>query len=147
MMLPIVLDTNAIRAAMDSHSERGVMVRQRIAEVGYALPSVVLYEVERGLQKEERERRGSPQRRDATRRFLLEGQHLPLDYSVAAVAADLWATGKLAKPAQNISEIDLLVAATALAYTRRLVTFDERLVTSLRLLEQGALLDDSIREP
>src|SRR5206468_4284700 len=47
------------------------------------------------------------------------------------IAAELWAQGQVQKPAIVFSEGDLLIAATAAAHERTLVTSDEALAANL----------------
>lgn len=65
---------------------------------------------------------------------------LPLDDSGGRVwrtAAELWARGKNRKPHLNLGEVDLLIAATAIASDRTLVTMDRTLADSLALLDHA----------
>lgn len=105
-------------------------------EGGICLSSVTLYELRRGLR--------SLRLKDGGRRREVDLEKLLRTVTVLAlddwtgnawrVAAELWANGRHLKPSLNVGELDLLIAATALANDRVLVTLDRGLWEALTRL-------------
>lgn len=102
-------------------------------EEGIHISSVTAYELRRGIRK--LRMRGEGRRREVDlEKHLRAATILPLDDwrgGVWPAAADLFARGQQLRPSQLVGELDLLIAATAIANERTLVTFDTGLKDAL----------------
>ncbi len=140
-----LLDTNALTVLYDDQMAKRAprfhaTVRERISlDKELVIPTFVFYEARRGL--EELTLRGEGKKKIARfDRLLLGATILGLDANNGwLLAATLWARNK--SKGTNIREGDLLVAATALLYKRKLVTADQPLINAMRSLELDEFLD------
>lgn len=90
-------------------------------EGGYALPSIAIFEISRGLR--ELEIAGRDIKKVArTRRFLFSATELPTSGDVLGLAVEVWARARI--NGQTIPDHDLLVACTAMHHDRIIVTTD-----------------------
>lgn len=130
---PPLFDTNILSELLKqdvakNHPIFYETVTAAISEHGVCVSSVSLYELRRWFRKLELQGEG--------RRKRAQGQKMLHDATVFWVdagrgrawnlAADIWARGQLTKPATVFQDADLLIYATARAYSRTLVTCDAR---------------------
>lgn len=142
-----LLDTNAFTVLYDPRTaERAPRFHSAVwgrvsRDMEVAIPSFVLYESRRGL--EELQLRNEGQGRIAAfDRVVSTATILSLDFNDNEgwfKAANLWARDRL--KGTNLGEGDLLVAATALLYERKLVTADQPLIRAMRALGLDGILD------
>lgn len=145
-----LLDTNAFTALYDHRmAERAprfqTTVNERISiDKELVIPTFVLYEARRGLE-ELRLRNEGTSKIAGFDRLLRSATILGLDANNGwFVASSLWARNKA--KGTNIREGDLLVAATALLYKRKLVTADQPLINAMRTLGLDEFLDAHLLE-
>jgi predicted nucleic acid-binding protein len=101
---------------------------------GVAISAVTLYELRRGIKAQLMQQKAKT--KAARLEMLLQSVSvLGLDaanFAAWNIAANLWAEGKAKQPSVILSEADLLIFASALAYGRRLATTDAHLVERIR---------------
>lgn len=107
---------------------------------GIYLASVTVYELRRGVRRLRLREEGH--RLEVDLEKLLRSVYvLPLDDfggKVWRTAAELWARGRNMNPNLKLGEVDLLIAATAIANERTLVTMDRGLSEGLARLGHAA---------
>jgi len=103
---------------------------------GLCLSIITTFEIGRGLELLRLRGRGSTKISRFTR-FLSEAAAFPLDGRVLQLGCDLWARGRIKRPAITLSDGDLLIAATAIAHEHKLLTTDVPLGDRLMELELG----------
>ena len=104
-------------------------IERVLEEDGLRISAMTLYELERGLRKLERRAEGRVKRRKWNL-FLSTATVFGLDeptFQPWVIAADLHARVATSSPAITISEIDLLILATAMVHGMVLLTSDRRL--------------------
>lgn len=145
MSVAYLFDTCAVQRYLDARAQQGAPgIRARVEEAmaasgGLYISAVTAFEIRRGLEVLAREGKGRRKRRLAEL-FLRDAVILELgDRGGAAwrVGIRLYADGQLHKPAITLSDGDLLIAATAIAHERILVTADRRLYENLARLGYG----------
>ena len=106
---------------------------------GICVSSATVYELRRGMRK--LGLRGEGRRQSVVlEKILRTASVITLDDWMGATwraAVDLWADGQALRPSQVMGEMDLLIAATALATDRTLVTMDVGLRDALTRLGRG----------
>lgn len=146
MSHPFLFDTCVVEQYLHPGAEQrwpGVRARveRAISEAGgLYLSAVTAFEIRRHLEVLARTGQGRSKIRK-TELFLREAVILePGDRGGASwrAAARLYADGKLHQPAIQLSDGDLLIAATAIAHERVLVTTDRHLHANLQSLGHGA---------
>jgi predicted nucleic acid-binding protein len=124
----LIVDTSVLIAA---ERATGSVAQVAPADSRLAVSAVTLIELQRGV-----ERAASAQRRRRREAFLREVQTLetlPVDATVALVGARVWVD--LERQGTPIPVFDLLIAATALAGERPLLTADVRHFSQVEGLE------------
>jgi len=146
-----LLDTNVVSTYLKPDAKKRFpelvsRVDQIVAEEGLTISAVTLYELRRGLLDLELRGQGRSAR-VRTEKLLRIAYPLGLDhldFTGWDRAAELWARGRRVKPAVVFEEGDLLIAATALAHGRTLVTCEARLRDGL--IASGIELDIEVIE-
>ncbi len=117
--MALVVDTSVLVAA-----ERAEQPVERLLapEIELAISAISLMEIQRGVERSVGARQR--QRREAFLAEIGTLEVLPVDADVALVGAQVWAD--LERRGMRIPAFDLLIAATALANERPLLTADAR---------------------
>lgn len=146
MSQPFLFDTCVVQQYLDPRTEQkwpGLRARieHAITEAGGVyLSAITAFEIRRYLEVLARTGQGRSKIRK-TELFLREAVIFePGDRGGASwrAAARLYADGQLHQPAILLSDGDLLIAATAIAHERILVTTDLKLYKNLQALGHGA---------
>jgi len=133
-----LFDTNAVRPLYDARGPQTALRPSIEALVledgGLTIAAVVEYEIRRGLETRALDPARQPPRRllGAADRLLTSANVLGLDWEHWRTASLLYAQSRSA--GSTLQERDLLVAATAFASARKLVTVDRPLAEGLQAL-------------
>lgn len=137
-----LFDTNTVRPLYDPRDANGhlrpaveALVRE---DGGLTLSAVGEYEIRRGLETRKLDPANQPSRAllGAAERLLSAAHIVGLDWEHWKTAAGLWALSQ--RRGMGLQEGDLLIAATAFANSRKLVTVDWNLATGLKALGHEA---------
>lgn len=140
-MTDFLFDTNAVQSLIDPRRPPALVaeVEERVRESGLVISAVTAFELRRGVRV--LRLKGEGRRKEANiERLIRSADVLGLDAPAPApwtTAADLYARGQVMKPAVVVADADLLIAATALHYSRTLVTTDGRLAENLKAIGAG----------
>lgn len=140
-----LLDTNALNALYDERfAERVPRFREavlgRVREDGeIVVPNFALYESRRGIERLLLQNQGHLKLR-RFKRLVDEARVLSLDaYGGWLKASRLWAQSR--HSGSPIEDGDLIIAVTAMAHQRKLVTADQALIHALHRLGLGHVVD------
>lgn len=140
-MTDFLFDTNAVQILIDPRRSPALVaaVEERVRESGLVISAVTAFELRRGIRV--LRLRGEGRRKETNvERLIRSADVLGLDSPAPApwtTAADLYARGRVMTPAVIVDDADLLIAATALHYSRTLVTTDGRLAKNLEVIGAG----------
>jgi predicted nucleic acid-binding protein len=140
MSTSFLLDTCVVQRYLDPRTQQQWPHVQECVDCAVAesgglyISAITAFEIRRGLEVLARKGEGRRKLRMAEL-FLRNAMILELGGRGGApwrVAIGLFAGGQVLKPAINIADADLLIAATAIAHERILVTADRRLHENLK---------------